>query len=106
MFVRSYLRASTDKQDATRARAAVEAFAVNQGHSIACEYVENASGTKADRPELLRLLKDAKPGDVLLVESIDRLSRLPTAEWQHLKGAMTPRACASSRSTCRPVTRA
>lgn len=88
MFVRSYLRASTDEQDATRARAAVEAFAASQGHAIACEYVENASGAKADRPELLRLLKDAKAGDVLLVESIDRLSRLPAAEWQRLKGAI------------------
>lgn len=88
MFVRSYLRASTDEQDASRARAVVEAFAADHGCKIACEYMENASGAKADRPELLRLLKDAKPGDVLLVESIDRLSRLPADDWQRLKGAI------------------
>lgn len=88
MFVRSYLRASTDEQDASRARAVVEEFAASQGHSIACEYLENASGAKADRLELLRLLKDAKPGDVLLVESIDRLSRLPADDWTRLKGAI------------------
>jgi DNA invertase Pin-like site-specific DNA recombinase len=33
----------------------------------------------------MRLLSDANSGDVLLVESVDRLSRLPADEWQHLK---------------------
>lgn len=88
MFVRAYLRASTSEQDASRARDALEQFAANHGQHIACEYLENESGAKADRPELLRLLKDAKKGDVLLVESIDRLSRLPAEDWQRLKTAI------------------
>ncbi|RFF64772.1 hypothetical protein D0A22_02525 [Stutzerimonas stutzeri] len=88
MFVRSYLRASTSEQDASRARDALEQFAAEHGQHIACEYLENESGAKADRPELLRLLKDAKKGDVLLVESIDRLSRLPAEDWQKLKTAI------------------
>lgn len=88
MFVRAYLRASTSEQDASRARAALEQFAADHGQHIACEYLENESGAKADRPELLRLLKDAKKGDVLLVESIDRLSRLPSEDWQKLKTAI------------------
>jgi DNA invertase Pin-like site-specific DNA recombinase len=88
MFVRTYLRASTTEQDATRARAALEQFADEHGQHIACEYLENESGAKADRPELLRLLKDARKGDVLLVESIDRLSRLPSEDWQKLKAAI------------------
>lgn len=58
-------------------------------------YLENASGATTDRPELLRLLKDARKGDVLLVESIDRLSRLPVEDWQKLKPLSTPRDCAS-----------
>lgn len=37
---------------------------------------------------MLRLLKDARKGGVLLVESIDRLSRLPVDDWQRLKGAI------------------
>jgi DNA invertase Pin-like site-specific DNA recombinase len=88
MFVRAYLRASTSEQDASRARAALEQFAESHGQRIACEYLENESGAKADRPELLRLLKDARKGDVLLVESIDRLSRLPADDWQKLKTAI------------------
>lgn len=88
MFVRAYLRASTSEQDASRARSALEQFADTHGQRIACEYLENESGAKADRPELLRLLKDAKKGDVLLVESIDRLSRLPTEDWAKLKAAI------------------
>jgi len=88
MFVRAYLRASTDEQDATRARAALEQFATEHDRPIACEYLENASGTKADRPELLRLLRDARQGDVLLLESIDRLSRLPAEDWNKLKAAI------------------
>lgn len=88
MFVRTYLRASTSEQDASRARDALEQFAAEHGQHIACEYLENESGAKADRPELLRLLRDAKKGDVLLIESIDRLSRLPADDWQKLKAAI------------------
>lgn len=88
MFVRAYLRASTSEQDASRARVALEQFAESHGQRIASEYLENESGARADRPELLRLLKDAKKGDVLLVESIDRLSRLPSEDWQKLKAAI------------------
>ena len=88
MFVRSYLRASTSEQDATRARDDLEQFAAEHGLAVAAEYLENESGARADRPELLRLLRDAKPGDVLLVESIDRLSRLPAEDWQKLKAAI------------------
>lgn len=88
MFIRAYLRASTDEQDAGRARASLEAFASSQNKGIACEYQENASGATSDRPELLRLLKDARKGDVLLVESIDRLSRLPADDWAKLKAAI------------------
>src|SRR5450830_974103 len=88
MFIRAYLRASTDEQDASRARASLEQFASDHNKVIASVYLENASGATADRPELLRLLKDARKGDVLLVESIDRLSRLPAEDWQKLKAAI------------------
>jgi DNA invertase Pin-like site-specific DNA recombinase len=88
MFIRAYLRASTAEQDAGRARAALDQFAADHGQHIASEYLENISGAKVDRPELLRLIKDARKGDVLLVESIDRLSRLPEEDWKTLKAAI------------------
>lgn len=87
MFVRAYLRASTKEQDATRAQAALEQFASSNGLTIAASYIENASGAKdwAARPELRRLLNDCKPGDILLVEQVDRLSRLNADDWEALK---------------------
>ena len=85
MFVRAYLRASTSEQDASRAREQLEAFAAERGLKIASSYVENESGAKLDRPELFRLLADCKPGDILLVEQVDRLSRLTTGDWLRLR---------------------
>ena len=38
-------------------------------------YREKASGARADRRELLRMLKDIKPSDVVTVTRIDRLAR-------------------------------
>lgn len=91
MFVRAYLRASTDEQHAQRAREQVETFAHDRGLSIAAWYVENESGAKLARPELFRLLADSKPGDVLLVEQVDRLSRLTSADWERLKAELSSR---------------
>lgn len=85
MLVRAYLRASTDEQDATRARAQLVDFAAEHGLKVASWYVENASGAKLSRPELFRLLSDAHPGDILLVEQVDRLSRLTAEDWSRLK---------------------
>lgn len=84
-MIRGYLRASTQKQDANRARASLEAFAEAHGQQVASFYVENESGTLIDRPELRRLLDDALEGDVLLVESVDRLSRLNFEAWEMLR---------------------
>ena len=83
-----YLRASTKDQDANRAKASLEAFAAEKGLVIAGIYSENISGTKLERPELMRLLGAAKAGDVLLCESVDRLSRLSQADWEALKAAI------------------
>ena len=85
MFVRAYLRASTAEQDAHRTRARLEAFAEKHGFSIAARYIENESGAKLARPELFRLLDDCQPGDVLLTEQVDRLSRLTEPDWRQLR---------------------
>ena len=83
-----YLRASTKDQDANRARVALESFATEKGLNIVGVYAENISGTKLNRPQLLALLDKANGGDVLLVESVDRLSRLSQADWDTLKATI------------------
>lgn len=90
-FVRAYLRASTDEQDAGRARDDLKGFAAERGLSIASWYVENESGAKLDRPALFQLLADAHDGDILLVEQVDRLSRLTAADWERLKAELAAR---------------
>lgn len=85
MHVRAYMRASVSTSDAERARGALEQFVRERGMRVASWYVETESGTKLARPELFRLLRDAYPGDVLLIEQVDRLSRLTAADWERLK---------------------
>ncbi len=85
LFVRAYLRASTRDQDATRADTALKAFAADRGRRIAARYVENESGATLQRPELFRLLDDCAPGDVLLIEQVDRLSRPTEVDWRKLR---------------------
>lgn len=83
-----YLRASTKDQDANRAKVGLEAFAADKGMFITGTYAENVSGTKLNRPELMRLLGAAQPGEILLCESVDRLSRLSQEDWETLKATI------------------
>jgi len=84
MAVRIYVRASTKDQDAKRALADLIGFSQSYDDSYA-EYIENYSGTKLNRPALSKLLDDAQQGDILLVESVDRLSRLSQDDFSILK---------------------
>lgn len=84
MNTRIYVRASTKEQDAERALDSLRAFAVGLGHSTT-EYIENHTGTKLERPQLNKLLDESKDGDILLVESVDRLSRLTQDDFSTLK---------------------
>lgn len=84
-LTRIYCRASTPGQDASRAREQVEAFAKEHGLLVAGIYLENESGAKLQRPELLRLLNDSKNGDIISVEAIDRLARLTDSDWKTLR---------------------
>jgi len=84
MTVRIYVRASTKDQDAKRALSDLIGFSKSYADSYV-DYIENYSGTKLDRPVLTKLLDDANQGDVLLVESVDRLSRLSQDDFTILK---------------------
>lgn len=85
MTVRIYVRASTKDQDAERALDDLRKFALTIKDDVK-EYVENESGTKLDRPVLNKLLDESRNGDTLLVESVDRLSRLSQNDFDVLKG--------------------
>lgn len=80
---RIYLRVSTDDQDLTRQNE-IEKSARTTGYYIAGIYREKASGARADRPELLRMIDDLQPGEVVIAEKMDRISRLPLPEAEQL----------------------
>lgn len=80
---RIYLRVSTDEQDLAR-QAEIEQSTRSSGYYIAGVYREKASGARADRPELLRMIADLQHGEVVVAERIDRISRLPLTEAQRL----------------------
>ena len=84
-----YLRASTKDQDALRAKGSLETFVKDMGLSVSAWFVEHESGATLKRPELFRLLDIAQRGDVLLVEQVDRISRLNAEDWKHLKSQIT-----------------
>ncbi|MBL1376271.1 recombinase family protein [Zobellella sp. CGMCC 1.18722] len=88
MRVYGYMRASTKEQDATRAKEQLQQFAQDNGLTVASWFVENESGASLQRPELFRLLDVAQPGDVMLLEQVDRLSRLNSSDWQQLRGIL------------------
>jgi DNA invertase Pin-like site-specific DNA recombinase len=50
------------------------------GFYVANVYSEKVSGTVASRSELNRLIADLKKGDVVIAESLDRISRPAVAE--------------------------
>ena len=85
MRIYPYLRASTNEQDANRARNTLLQFVEEAGQTVSTWFVENESGATLKRPELFRLLEVAQSGDVLLVEQVDRISRLNAADWESLK---------------------
>lgn len=80
-----YLRASTKEQDALRAKNQLVEFAKQSDLKISSFFVENESGAILNRPELFRLLEISQPDDIILVEQIDRISRLNDKDWNKLK---------------------
>lgn len=83
-----YLRASTEEQDADRARSMMEEFVKGYDREVDAWFSENISGATLQRPELFRLIGIAKWGDILLIEQVDRLSRLDEDDWEFLCGQL------------------
>ena len=78
-----YARVSTDAQETH-----LQMDALTRA-KCARIYQEKASGAKAERPELMKLLDHARKGDVVIVWKLDRLARSlrqlieksPSLEW-------------------------
>ncbi|NAZ70924.1 recombinase family protein [Vibrio toranzoniae] len=87
-MIYGYLRASTSEQDANRARAYIDTFADKQKVKVDKYFVENASGRDFDRPVLNKMIDIAKNGDTILVEQLDRLTRLSSDDWERLKNKL------------------
>lgn len=80
---RIYLRVSSEEQDLLRQESVIQE-ARDSGLYVAGVYREKASGSRADRPELMRLINDLQAGEVVVAERIDRISRLPLGEAEKL----------------------
>lgn len=111
MKIYAYCRASTKEQDSSRAVGQLTEFASSHGKEIESFTLENVSGTKLQRPKLLALLDAMQPSDVLLIESVDRLTRLKTDDWELLKDKIKSRGLIivsidlpTSYAALRPVT--
>ena len=66
-----YIRVSTRDQNEDRQLAALSAFDIPEKNL----FIDKQSGKDFNRPAYQRLLKKLKPGDLLIVKSIDRLGR-------------------------------
>ena len=80
---RVYLRVSAKDQDLARQESIID-DAKAAGFYVAGAYREQASGARADRPELKRMIADLQPGEVVIAEKIDRISRLPLPQAEEL----------------------
>ena len=67
----AYVRVSTKEQNVDRQLMALEPYGI-QKKNIYCDH---QSGKDFDRPEYKRLMRKLRPGDLLVVKSIDRLGR-------------------------------
>lgn len=66
-----YVRVSTKEQNEDRQLVAMREFGVQDGNV----FMDKLSGKDFERPAYRRLLKKLKPGDTLIIKSIDRLGR-------------------------------
>ena len=64
----AYVRVSTKEQNVDRQLMALEPYGI-QKKNIYCDH---QSGKDFDRPEYKRLMRKLRPGDLLVVKSIDR----------------------------------
>lgn len=70
-MVYGYARVSTREQNEARQMLALEEYGIEAG----AVFLDKQSGKDFERPEYRKMLEGMKPGDVLVIKSIDRLGR-------------------------------
>ena len=78
-----YVRVSTREQNIDRQMFAL----LEYGISDKCIFIDKLSGKDFERPQYRRLVKKIKPGDTLVIKSIDRLGRNYDeilTQWRHI----------------------
>ena len=78
-----YVRVSTKEQNEARQMLALRDYGIPEKNI----YVDKMSGKDFNRPQYQKLMKDIKPGDVLVTKSIDRLGRNYEEiliQWRHI----------------------
>ena len=79
----AYIRVSTKEQNIDRQIKAIEPYNIAQRNV----YCDRQSGKDFERPAYKKLLKKLRPGDLLIIKSIDRLGRNYEeilAQWQYI----------------------
>lgn len=75
-MIRYYVRVSTEEQNIERQDKAIRNFLKLKGlEPIYIEYIDRKSGKDTNRPQLQAMIQDLKANDIVLVKSLDRLSR-------------------------------
>jgi DNA invertase Pin-like site-specific DNA recombinase len=67
----AYIRVSSTDQNVDRQMLAIQQLELPRSHI----FIDKVSGKDFDRPQYQRMLKRLKPGNTLVVKSIDRLGR-------------------------------
>ncbi len=81
--VYGYCRVSTREQNLDRQLIAMREFGIPEKNIV----TEKLSGKDFDRPGYLRLVRKLRPGDLLVLKSIDRLGRNyseTSEQWRHI----------------------
>lgn len=89
-----YARVSSKEQNEQRQMIALTAFGIAKKNI----YMDKQSGKDFDRPRYKRLVKKLHPGDLLVIQSIDRLGRNYGAVASHHQGKAGGHRCSGHAS--------
>lgn len=83
MTTYAYIRVSTDQQNVERQVLKMQEMGIELDNT----YIDKASGKNLDRPAYQRMVDRLKPGDSIVLDSLDRLGRdydAVTNEWRRI----------------------